>query len=420
MKTCFVLPTLLPSGGVAVAIEHARRLANDHGVDAELVVTSPAEARSRERNGVPVVQLADAMARRYDIGIATWWETVPALWQLDVARRVTLLQSFEQRFFDSDAPFERLSAEAMLALSLDFIAIAAWMRDLMSELRPEARCWVVRPGIDKQRFAAERDDRREGPLRVLVEGQPTLPFKGVGEAVEAVRRMSEPAHLTLVALDAAAAGELSADRVESGLDADRMAALYRDSDVLLKLSRVEGLGLAPIEAFHGGLPCVVTPFTGHAEYARHGDNALVVGFDDPAGTAAALVRLARDRDLLARLSAGARHTAASWPSGAESTRQLFEVLAELLRGDPPRADEPLLLRTLALGAELGRSRFEYLATTEQALGTAQDLVHELSSSRDECAERLDEARSELDRIRGSRIYRLGRVAKRATSVLRHR
>ena len=38
-----------------------------------------------------------------------------------------------------------------------------------------------------------------------------------------------------------------------------MAALYAEHDVLLKLSRFEGLGLPVLEAFHVGRPCVVTP-----------------------------------------------------------------------------------------------------------------------------------------------------------------
>ena len=108
----------------------------------------------------------------------------------------------------------------------------------------------------------------------------------------AVRAMREPVRTTLVALDAEAAGEVDVDRVVGGLDAAGMAALYRESDVLVKLSRVEGLGLAPVEGFHCGLPCVVTPFTGHEEYARHGENAIVTGFDDLPGTAGWLDLLA--------------------------------------------------------------------------------------------------------------------------------
>jgi hypothetical protein len=199
-----------------------------------------------------------------------------------------------------------------------------------------------------------------------------------------------------------------------------MAALYRESDVLVKLSRVESLGLAPVEAMHAGLPALLTPYTGHEEYARHGENAVIVGFDDVAGAAEWLDLLARDRAQLAELSAGARATAASWPSEAESTRLLHDALLELLETQPPAADERVLLRTLALGAELGRDRMGALEATEAALHAAQAHVRELSASRDECSDMLEDTRAELARIRSSPAYRLGSAAKRAGRALRTR
>src|SRR3712207_8479845 len=60
-----------------------------------------------------------------------------------------------------------------------FIAVARWMRDLVAELRPDAACEVVLNGIDKSVFSPRDHAPSIGPLRVLVEGQPSLWFKGV-------------------------------------------------------------------------------------------------------------------------------------------------------------------------------------------------------------------------------------------------
>jgi glycosyltransferase involved in cell wall biosynthesis len=399
VKVCFVLPTLRPSGGVAVVSAHAERLTARHGVQVDVAVAGA---------------LGEVVERSYDLAVCTWWETAAELWKLDAGRRVCLLQSFEQRFYDRDAPFERLSAEALLALPLDFIVVAEWMRDLLAELRPDARCRVVPPGIDKTVFGGARSARGGGPLEVLLEGQPNLPFKGMPEAVAAVLAMREPVRTTLVALDPDQAGDVQVDRVVGNLDPPGMAALYRRSHVLVKLSRVESLGLAPIEAFHCGLPCVVTPYTGHDAFARHGENAIVTGFDDIPGTAAWLDLLARDRGLLAKLSDGARATAAGWPDPDESTRLLHGALAEMGASEPPTGDDSLLLHTLALNTHLGRARLgRRAAATEEALTSAELLIRELSASRDECGRMLEDARAELTRIRASRAYRIGRVAKRA-------
>src|SRR5919206_419577 len=83
-------------------------------------------------------------------------------------------------------------------------------------------------------------------------------------------------------------------RLVGDLDAPGMAALYRESDVLLKLSRTEGLGLPPLEAAAVGTPSVVTPYGGHPDWLRHGGNGVQVGFDDLDGTAAWLDLLARE------------------------------------------------------------------------------------------------------------------------------
>jgi O-antigen biosynthesis protein len=410
VRVCFVLPSLSPSGGVAVATGFARALRSGHGVEAELVVLDGSGAHPED---VPVVEIAAAHERTWDIAVATWWETVGPAASLEPERQCVLLQSFEQRFYGREAPFERLAAEATLSQGALFVPVSKWIGDLLLELRPGARCTVVRPGVDKGVFAGERE-RRDGPLQVLIDGQPTLPFKGVQEAIAAVRAMGEPVRSTLVALDPEAAGDLRVDRVAGGLDPEGMAALYRESDVLVKLSRVEGLGLAPVEGFHSGLPCVVTPFTGSEEYARHGENALVVGLDDLPGTAAALDTLARDRDLLGRLGQGGLATAGEWPSVEESAAELHAAFEGLLAGEAPPADQRLLRNTVELGTILGRAGSDRTrAATEEALTEAERLVRELSESRDECGEMLDDAKAELARIKNSPAYRLGSAAKRA-------
>jgi len=411
MRVCFVLPSLRPSGGVAVATRFARALRSGHGVEAELVVL---EGGGHEPGDVPVLELADARGRGHDVALATWWETVAPAASLGAARTAVLLQSFEQRFYGRDSPFDRIGAEAILSGPTSFVAVAAWIRDLLLRLRPDARCHVVRPGIDKRVFEGVREER-EGPLRVLIEGQPGLPFKGVEQAVASVQAMREPVHSTLVALDPGAAGDLPVDRVVGGLDPAAMAALYRESDVLLKLSRVEGLGLAPVEGFHSGLPCVVTPFTGSEAYARDGENAMIVGFDDAPGTAATLDALARRRALLAELGEGALATAAEWPSVEEATAELHSALEQTLAEEEPAPDARLLRRTLELGTEIGRGRTDRLrSATEEALTDAQAQVRDLFASRDGCLEALEATRAELVQAKVSAQYRLRSAVKRAT------
>ena len=55
----------------------------------------------------------------------------------------------------------------------------------------------------------------------------------------------------------------------------------------------------------------------------------MTSWDDERGTSRLLDLLAADRDLLARLRAGALATARAWPSEPESTAALHAVLHEL-------------------------------------------------------------------------------------------
>lgn len=316
-------------------------------MDVELVVCGAGAALGDE--DVPVRRLADA--RDYDIAIATWWTTAEALFELDARRRVAYLLNLEFRFYREHELADRMGALSVLDLPVDYIVLASHMQSLLSELRPQARVVRVAPGIDKEVFR-EAPPREGGePLRVLVEGQPTLWFKAVPEAVALARAAG--AEVTVATHQPGL--EVDADRVVGGLSAPEMAALYAEHDVLLRLARFEGLGLPPLEAFHVGVPCVLTPFTGSEDYARHDHNSLVVGFDDEAGTVAALERL-RDPALRARLREGALATAREWPDEQAAGAAFAQALGGFLAHDPPPPDEALrrMARTRRLATELTR------------------------------------------------------------------
>lgn len=419
MRVCFLLPGLSPSGGTATVVGHARRLAASGDFEPELVVTRGAAVAHPAAPGVPVRTLADAALEAYDVAVATWWETAAALYELRATRRCVFLQSIEHRFYEDAELFERQGAASVLGLPVDFIAVAPWMRALLTELRPGVRCHVVPNGIDKAVFGARPRPASGAPLRVLVEGQPSLWFKGVQDAIRCVRAMREPHELTVACLDPTETAGLDADRVVGGLAPDGMASLYADTDVLVKLARVEGLGLAPLEAFHMGVPCVVTPYTGHEEYLVHGENGLVTGFDDQPGTSARLDLLARDRELLGRLSAGALATAAAWPAADDSSQSMVRALSAIATAAPAEESGLALLhRTLAFSAAMGRVRLGVGDWAASRVGELDEAYTQMSASRDECAHLLSSAEAKIEEITGSKGYRALAASRRLADRVR--
>jgi len=341
VKLAFLLNDLQLSGGVGVAVRHARELASRHGHDVTLVLTHEQELAPWQFDGLAhlrVEGLAEARAERFDVAISTWWETAFSLFELQADRYAAFVQSLEDRFYSPGTP-ERSLAAVTQGLPVAVVTEARWIADTLAQLRPETPCRFVRNGIDKKVFASpERlEARRDEPLRIVVEGNPDVWFKGVHESLAAVDHMTEPHHLTLVTGTRGHCREEIADEVVGPLTQPEMARLYADSDVVLKLSRVEGMYGPPLEGFHMGATCVTTPVTGHEEYVEHGWNALVVDWDDPRGTARQLDLLARDRRLLHFLRSNALATARGWPSWEQAGTFMAAALTAIQRAPAPAA-----------------------------------------------------------------------------------
>ena len=342
MKVAFLVNDLQLSGGVGVVVQHARLLSALEGWDVTLVLAREDETPSwhgyAHLPDLHVRTRTDAMTQRFDVAVATWWETVFTLFELQAERYAYFVQSLEDRFYPPLAA-ERLGAALTLDLPLAFITEARWIADMLAAWRPDVPCHLVRNGIDKAVFAPlERVvPSVGGPLRILVEGSPRVAHKRVPEAVEAVGLMEEPHKLTVVCGDPAAQADLAAEHVIGPLSHGEMAAVYAEHDVVLKLSAVEGMFGPPLEGFHRGATCVVTPVTGHEEYVEHGYNGLVTDWDDLAGTARQLDLLARDRRLLHFLRENALATARAWPSWDQASQFMAGALLSISRSPQPAA-----------------------------------------------------------------------------------
>lgn len=345
VRVAFLLKDLQLSGGVGVVLTHARNLSRFHGFDVTLVTTESQDEPDWEYGDLPhlhVLSLGDAGDEEFDIAISTWWETAYSLFQLRARRYASFVQSLEDRFYEGHESIERLGARLSLELPVSFITEAEWIAESLRELRPDAEVRLVRNGIDKETFGGgvlRRSDA--GPLRVLIEGSPESWFKGVGDALQSVELMSEPHVLTLVCPTREGLPAQYLDSAIGPLTTGELAGVYAENDVLLKLSQVEGMYGPPLEAFHQGVTCVTTEVTGHGEFIAHGRNALVVDWDDNAGTASQLDMLARDRALLARLREGALETAARWPSWEVASDRMAQALTEISEAQPPDYLRPL-------------------------------------------------------------------------------
>ena len=312
MKLCLLVPGP-PRGGDAVA-EHARRLAADHGVEVTLALCEqrPPVALAPTPGAPGSVAIEDALRADYDVAVATDWTTAAQLFAVRAQRHALLIDSFaHERMAPADP--DRIPAALVYDLPVDFLAGGQWVADALAALRPDARCLVVRPGVDRELFAPT--EAPGGSLRVVADA----------------RRDGARVRAAL----AACAGGHQVAYVHEADDAAARAAALRGADVTLHLDDADGVLGLPLEGFCAGATTVVAAAGGHEEIVRDGDNGFLVEPDDPIGAARQLDRLAADRELLARLRAAAAEV--EWPTPAQAAADLRAALDELLATPPPEA-----------------------------------------------------------------------------------
>ncbi len=371
MRIAFLLPKIQLAGGVYVVLEHAKRLVDRHGFDVAIIVTRDRDVQHRHGNldGIRCIGIDDTASMSFDIAIATWWETVYSLPRVETGRHVQFIQSMEDRFYPPEELVSRRRAGAAQSFPISSITEARWIADQLHTLQPHTPLFYVRNGVDKEVFSlhAPAPTSSREPLRIVIEGAPDVWFKGVPDALAATNQMRERRHVTVVTGVSLPSDHLQtlADRVESRLTQHEMAQLLRESHVLLKLSRVEGMAGPPLEAFHMGATAVLTPVTGHDEYAVHGWNCQLVGFDDIPGTARTLDLLARDRRLLHYLRFNAVATARAWPSWAQSTSMFAAALQKIASAPPPAHAESIRQLILDTHAMLSAPRERSLSPGEE-------------------------------------------------------
>jgi glycosyltransferase involved in cell wall biosynthesis len=407
IKVCFVLNDLELAGGVGVVLQHARQLSSAHDMDVTLALTRPRETRWQydDLEKLKISPLAEARDSTFDVAIATWWETAHHVFELNAQRYAYFVQNFEDRFYQP-RDVERLIAAVTHDLPFVFITEARWIAETLKELRPDSPCFYVRNGISKDVFVSpdEVSPNTDGPLRVLLEGHPDVWFKAVGDAVDAVSEMKESRVATFVRPDKNSTSDLPV-RTIGPLTHQQLASVYADVDVVLKLSRVEGMFGPPLEGFHMGATCVVTPVTGHEEYVIHGWNGVVCDWDDIHGTARWLDLLARNRVHLHYLRSNALLTARRWPSWEQSGQFMAAALKSIVRLPPAPAEAAAsyLMADIRASAERFRRDQLHHRYLEEELRTARHDQAELVIAKQEIARRAEQHRELVD----SRAYRIG-------------
>jgi glycosyltransferase involved in cell wall biosynthesis len=122
---------------------------------------------------------------------------------------------------------------------------------------------------------------------------------GRGELEAELKSMATDLGLKNVCFHGAAQGE-------------ELRQLYRDADVFVLPSLLEGMPLVLLEAMAMGLPIVATDVPGTRDLVASGENGLLVNVDEPRAMRKALMEVASDNQRYRRMSDASRAMAASY------------------------------------------------------------------------------------------------------------
>lgn len=222
--------------------------------------------------------------------------------------------------FDANDVFSRstslrLGLRLMLKRADAVTACSAYaLQDLTTVQAITPSAVVIPNGVDPQEFGPRAPQRSV----VLAVGR-LVPQKGFDVLLEAAAdpRLADTCFVIAgdgpdrVSLEHRAEALGVSDRVSFAGRAARaqLVQLFSDAAAFAFPSRGEAFGMALLEAMAAGVPSVATTVGGIPEFARDGENALLVPPDAPAPLADALVRVLQDGPLADRLAANGRATA---------------------------------------------------------------------------------------------------------------
>lgn len=337
LRVTYVLRDIVVAGGVLSVIQLVNELIL-LGVEARIVATfeDPIIYNWARLYTRPIVFKSEReLVNNFpetDIAIATLWSTAPLVTQVVAdgkARHAAyFVQDYEPWFFPKKNPNARRRVKDTYSLIEHRIVKSDWLKDMLA--RDGFSAHKIRLGMDLSRFYP-RDAERDR-WTVLAMARPGTPRRGFGPTIEAlagVKRAAPEVKIVLFGAERLNRENIPFEFEDRGIvdDHDQLAQLYSEADVFLEGSDFQGFGRCGLEAMACETACVLTSVGGVTEYAKHGDNALLVPPGAPNAFADAILRLLHDADGRQAFAYNGRMTAQEYCH----TREAKETLVYLSR-----------------------------------------------------------------------------------------
>ena len=200
-------------------------------------------------------------------------------------------------------------------------------------------------GLDTDLYSPDPNVVRDSH-EILCVGRANDPNKGVRTLIDALVRLPESIHLTLVDDDhpsnpvfswARRRGVSERLNVTGRVPTQELVRLYRRAALVVVPSRYEGFGLPAVEAMACGPPVVATDAGALPEVLRLADGGVIVPRDQPQALASAVAGMLKNPEWRAARGEKTRQrieNTLSWKQIAKRTADVYAEVLEDRRGRP--------------------------------------------------------------------------------------
>lgn len=303
----FILPVLQISGGALVILKHCAMM-KEAGYDAAVMHQGDETQEWVEKDGtqLAVIPFRNVSVAAYlDKAVATLWSTVGFLHTYSkIGEKYYNVQNFETDFYLAGNGF-RIDANRTYCMrsSVHYITISKWCQDWLKNNYGKDAAYAPN-GIDTAKFYPIRRDWSARKIRILVEGNSEDYYKNVDESFRIVDLLEKETYeIWYLSYLGKPKDNYRVDRFFHKVPYEKVAALYRQCDILLKSSILESFSYPPLEMMATGGYVVAAPNEGNIEYLQDEENCLFYEHANLHTAVHAIERIIKDGHLQKRLYA---------------------------------------------------------------------------------------------------------------------
>ena len=221
-------------------------------------------------------------------------------------------------------------------LPVPIISISKAAQTLLLE-RVGRESFYLPMGLNKTIFAPRPRKTPTELRRILMVCNHPMPYKGMRDGFEALRKLSADTCVKLVLVTQESRGRAIFDDLPYSIELhfcpteERMPDIIASCDLYCCTSWYEGLGLPALEAFRCGVPVVSTRTCGVSDYGIHEKNLLLAKPNDPQDLYEKLNRLINEESLAERLRQAAFNTVDENYDWETSVRTFTTILNDIDR-----------------------------------------------------------------------------------------